>query len=138
MDNHMLDPGVAGLRRVEVINGARRRRYWTSEAKSRIVAESNSSGLAISEVARQYGIRPQQLFSWRKQARKGRLAVSEQESASFARAVPDVAGGSVASTPTATNNSVIEIEVGGAIVRVRGEVSASALAEVLAAVKIAG
>jgi transposase len=136
MDDHTFDPTADSVRRVEMISGARRRRYWTSEAKSRIVAESHSSGLSISEVARRYDIRPQQLFGWRQQARTGRLMVSDGVPASFVAVVADGTGGSMPST--ATNNSVIEIEVAGAIVRVRGEVSASTLAEVLTAVKSAG
>jgi transposase len=138
MDDHTRDPSAGSVRRVEMISGERRRRYWTSGAKSRIVAESYSSGLSISDVARRHDIRPQQLFGWRKQARNGRLVVSEHAPASFAPVVADGLGGSVPDTPAATNDSVIEIEVAGAIIRVRGEVSASALAEVLAAVKSAG
>jgi hypothetical protein len=49
-----------------------------------------------------------------------------------------MSGESMASSPATTTNLVIEIEIRGAIVRVRGEVSASALAEVLTAVKRAG
>jgi transposase len=138
MGNHTLDPNAGGVRRVEVISGVGRRRRWTREAKARIVAESFSSGLAISEVARRHDIRPQQLFGWRHQATTGRLVVNEDAAALFVPVVADMSGDRMPSTPAATNNSVIEIEVAGAIVRVRGDVSASALAEVLTAVKRAG
>jgi len=138
MGNHTLDPKAGGIRRIEVISGAGCRRRWTREAKARIVAESYSSGLAVSEVARRHEIRAQQLFGWRHQARMGRLAVNEDAVASFVPVIADMSGGSMPSPPAAANNSVIEIEIGGAIVRVRGEVSAGTLAEVLTAVKSAG
>jgi transposase len=138
MGNHTLDPKAGGVRRIEVITGAGRRRRWTREAKARIVAESYSSGLAISEVARRHEIRAQQLFGWRHQARTGRLVVHEDVVASFVPVIADMSGGGAPSASAATNNSVIEIELAGAIVRVHGEVSASALIEVLTAVKRAG
>lgn len=138
MGNHTLDPKAGSVRHVEVISGAGRRRRWTREAKARIVAESYSSGLAVSEVARRHEIRAQQLFGWRHQARTGRLALNEDAVASFVPVIADMPGGSMPSTPAATNTSVIEIEILGAIVRVRGEVSAGTLAEVLTAVKSAG
>jgi transposase len=138
MGNHTLDPNASSVRRVEVISGAGRRRRWTREAKSRIVAESYSSALAISEIARRHDIRPQQLFGWRHQARTGRLVVNDDALVSFVPVVAETSGGNAPSVPAATNNPVIEIEVAGAIVRVRGDVSASALAEVLTAVKNAG
>jgi transposase len=138
MGNHTLDPKADSVRRVEVINGAGRRRRWTREAKARIVAESYSSGLAISEVARRHEIRAQQLFGWRHQARMGRLVVHEDAATSFVPVIADPSGESMPRAPAATDNAMIEIEVADAIVRVRGEVSASALVAVLAAVKRAG
>jgi len=50
------------LRRVEVITGVGRRRRWSAEAKARIVLESQQPGAVVSEVARQHGLTPQQLF----------------------------------------------------------------------------
>jgi transposase len=67
MGNPTLDPKSGGVRRIEVIIGVGRRRRWTSEVKARIVAESYSGELSVSELARQRGIRPQQLFGRRHQ-----------------------------------------------------------------------
>jgi transposase len=138
MGNHRLDPKAGSVRRVEVITGAGRRRRWTREAKARVVAESYSSGLAVSEVARRHQIRAQQLFGWRHQARTGRLGMHEDVVASFVPVIADMSGGGAPGAPAATTNLVIEIELAGAIVRVPGEVSASALTAVLTAVKRAG
>ena len=107
---------------------------WTSEAKARIVAQSYSGELTISEVARRHGLRPQQLFGWRHQARMGQLALNGDDAAAF---VPVISEGCGEAAPrlAATVTSMIEIELAGMTVRVRGVVPADALAEVLMAVK---
>ena len=57
-------------RRFEVINGAGGRRHWSMDDKARIIAETLEPNAIISEVARRYGLRPQQVFAWRREARK--------------------------------------------------------------------
>jgi transposase len=54
--------------------------------KARIVAETLEPNAIISEVARRYGLRPQQVFAWRREARK-QAASAQQESAAFVPAV---------------------------------------------------
>jgi len=56
---------------VEVITTVQRRRCWTAQEKKRIVEEAEQPGMSIFFVARQYGIHPNQLFSWRKLAHEG-------------------------------------------------------------------
>jgi transposase len=134
MDDHTLDPKAGDIRRIEVITGAGRRRRWSTETKAQIIAESFSGEASVSEVARRHGLRPQQLFGWRHQARHGALAVNDDDKPAF---VPALADGSGAGAPPsrAFLTGAIEIEVAGMIVRVRGRVMADALVEVLAAVK---
>jgi transposase len=67
MGNPTLDLKAGGVRRIEVITGVGGRRHWTSAAKARIVAESYSGELSVSELARRHGLRPQQLFGWRRE-----------------------------------------------------------------------
>ena len=126
------DPEVREVRRLEVITGALGRRRWSAEAKARIVAESLAPGVVISEVARRHDLRPQQLFAWRHQARQGRLALPAAE-LSFVPVVgaPDAPP---AATPAAPAG-MIEVALGGAIVRVPAEVDGKLLARVLRAVK---
>lgn len=57
-------------RRLEVFTGAGRRREWSGEDKARIVADSFEPGSTVSGVARRHGLTPQQLFTWRREARK--------------------------------------------------------------------
>ncbi|RVD67727.1 transposase, partial [Mesorhizobium sp. M4A.F.Ca.ET.029.04.2.1] len=73
-------------RRFGVINGAGGRRHWSLDDKARIVAETLEPNAIISEVARRYGLRPQQVFAWRREARKQAASV-QQESPAFVPAV---------------------------------------------------
>ena len=47
-------------------NGARRRRFWSSDEKRRMVAESFTPGASVSEVAQRYGVNANLLFTWRR------------------------------------------------------------------------
>jgi transposase-like protein len=49
-----------------------------AEVKSQIVAESLAPGAQVSDLARRHGIRPQQLFGWRREAREGRLPMPHE------------------------------------------------------------
>lgn len=73
-------------RRFEVINGVGGRRHWSVDDKARIIAETLEPNAIISEVARRYGLRPQQVFAWRREARK-QAASAQQEAAAFVPAV---------------------------------------------------
>ena len=127
-----VDPEVREVRRLEVISGAIGRRRWSAEAKARIVTESLAPGVVISEVARRHDLRPQQLFAWRHQARQGRLALPAAE-LSF---VPVVDAAEALSAETsASPGGLIEVALGGAVVRVPPEFDGKQLAKVLRAVK---
>lgn len=66
--------------RVEVITSVQRRRRWSAEEKARMVQETYAPGMTVSLVARQHGIAPNQLFSWRRLYAEGALsAVSAGE-----------------------------------------------------------
>jgi transposase len=55
--------------RVEILTGPERRRRWSEEEKLQFVEEACRPGHSVSQVARQRGINPSQLFTWRRQAR---------------------------------------------------------------------
>ena len=78
--------GVSEVRRIELITGIGRRRRWSREDKARIVVESLTGGVSVSEVARRHGLIPQQLFAWRREARAllpdgGRAAAADGSAA---------------------------------------------------------
>jgi transposase len=83
-------------------------------------------------VARRHDLRPQQLFAWRHQARQGRLALPAA-ALSFV-AVVGAADARSAET-SAAPAGLIEVALGGAIVRVPPEVDGRLLAKVLRTVK---
>ena len=62
--------GGAPARRVEIFTGAGRRRSWSAREKAAIVAESFEEGVRACHVARHHGLTPQQLFAWRREARR--------------------------------------------------------------------
>ena len=156
------DDEPRGLRRIELITGAGRRRQWSTAERSRILLESLEPGANVSEVARRNGLSPQQLFGWRREARA--LIVDDVGAAPRAMPPPDhsasvlrrpkranakAADGATpafapvmiaapAPAPPASDRTpcgVIEIVVGDCVVRVRGHVDASTLAAVLKTVR---
>ena len=123
-------------RRLEVLTGADTRRRWSEETKARIVAESFAEGAVASQVARRHGLRPQQLFDWRRELRaQWRQVATAVELPAF---VPAVVEEAVAvPSPALPAPSTIEIEAGLFVLRLRGAVDGQALATVLRAVKAA-
>jgi transposase len=93
-------------RRIEVFTGAGRRRRWSAEAKARIVAESYAS--SVGEVAARYALCKNQLFGWRRDAR--RVA---GEPLSFTPVVVDDRG-----EVRRADAGVIELELGAARLRI--------------------
>ena len=61
------------VRRIEVFTGAGQRRNWSREEKAAIIAESYGAGETVCHVARRHGLTPQQLFTWRRLARRSAL-----------------------------------------------------------------
>jgi transposase len=128
---------VVGGRRLEVITGVGGRRAWSHEDKGRIVAESFAAEANVAAVARRYGLRPQQVYAWRRLARGGALALPAEEPLGF---VPVVAAQSqpipsAAAAPTPAG--IVEIEISGAVIRAAPGVDWRHLREVLRAVKAA-
>lgn len=112
-------PKSEPVRRLEIFTGSGRRRSWSDEQKARIVAESLGGGESVSAVARRHGLTPQQLFGWRRQGHGG--SVVRHGGLGFA---------SVVVAPAA-----IEIEYGGATIRVSTGSDAATLRAVLQALK---
>jgi transposase len=65
-----LKPEATRARRLEVITGTGRRRLFSADDKARMIEETLVPGAVVSEVARRHGLSPQQLFTWRRQARQ--------------------------------------------------------------------
>ena len=65
--------------RVEIITSVQRRRRWTAAEKMRLVEQTFAPGMTVSLVARQNGIAPNQLFTWRRLAAQGALTATGAE-----------------------------------------------------------
>jgi transposase len=119
MSDTVIKPMSEPARRLEIFTGAGRRRTWSAEQKAAIVAESIGGSESVSAVARRHGLTPPQLFAWRRQVR-GR-SVMAKDRLSFASVV--------------VNSAAIEIEYGGAVIRVPAGSDAVTVRAVLQAVK---
>ena len=130
--------GAVGPRRVEVITGQDRRRRWSPEDKTRIIAESMNPGANVSAVARQNGVSIGLLHYWRRCAREGVVRTMRFVPVTVADdppAAPSAMPPSAAWSEPA--RSCIEIELGGVRIRVNGAVDPEALRVVMLAVRAA-
>jgi transposase len=128
----MRDMKGGEYRRVEVLTGPGRRRVWDEATKARVVAESDAPGAVVSMVARRWQMAPQQLFTWRREARAASLAARRGEAA-FVPVVAEPPGAEVAAS-----EAIVEVVLGGAVVRVSPGVDPALLSTVLRAVRASG
>ena len=126
-------------RRFEIFTGSGRRRDWSAEDKARIVAESYAPETTVSEVARRYALSPQQLFAWRRPARRSATAAG----ASGPSFVPAIVVAPEASARPARrskrklvrNAGIVELEIDGVTVRVGRGAEAKTIGAVIRALK---
>ena len=120
--------------------GAERRRRWSYDEKVRLVEETLQAGETVCGVARRHGMAQSLLFTWRRQARQGRLggetvsALVPVEIASTPAAPASPCAPQPPSSPPAqrAGAGIIEIELGGGCrVRVDRDVDTEALQRVL-------
>jgi transposase len=101
------------------------RRRWSDEIKEQAIAESLVPGANVSAIARGIGIGPSQLFDWRRKAlRKGSVVVTAPQP-------------QVDLEDKKTASPVIEIVVGGIVIRADAAVDETHLRRVLRAVRSA-
>jgi transposase len=130
MLDHKLEPNPIAPRRVEVFTGTGRRRRWPPNSKARILEETLVAGAVISEVARRHGITPQQLFGWRRAARR-----RAREGAAGAPGFAPVMLEAPAETPRPPNGAILEILFGAMVARVPLTADAATLARIVRALK---
>ena len=80
-----MDPGSVQSVSAERRSGGRRRQFRAVEQKRQMVQETLTPGASVATIARRHGVNANQLFSWRRQYRRGVLelvnAPASQESA---------------------------------------------------------
>jgi transposase len=140
--DHKLEPEVSAVRWLEVITGTVRRRQFTDDFKVRVVEETLAPGAVVSDVARRHGLTPQQVFTWRRQARQSTLVSTNSEAPKFVPAVVETA---LPSRPARKRrrrmhqvdrtSGSIEVEIEGVTVRIGHGADAKTIAAVLRALR---
>ena len=95
------------------------RRRWSEDFKDRAIAASLEPGTNISALARTLDITPSQLFAWRRAAALRAEKIERQTPAE----------------PRAAKTRRVEIEIGGAVVRVSADIPEADLRRLLRAVR---
>jgi transposase len=114
-------------------SAARQRRFWSSEEKRRMVAESFAPGASVSKVAQRYGVNANLLFTWRRQEARSN-AVGGAEPMQLLPVT--VADAGTAAGAVATQSQVGRMEIvlnSGERIVVGADVDASSLARVVKA-----
>ena len=114
------------IRRMELFTGEGRRRSWSAEEKAAIVAESDAEDETVCGVARRHGLTSQQLFTWRRLARRA-LTEVEAPAPLFVPALIEASPPEPApprpvrprrARRRRSSAAGIELEIGGVVVRV--------------------
>lgn len=141
------DAGTSGVQRFEVFTGASHRRDWPPEVKAAIIAESYSQQETVCAVARRHGLRPSQLFTWRRQMRKQMeargvaLPVASSMAPAFVPAIIEEPP-SIEPVPAkrsckrrAGRDSAVELEIDGVAVKIGRGADAGIIAAVIEALR---
>ena len=139
------DDAKGSYRRVEVLTGPDRRRRWSADEKSRIVAESLAPGAVVSQVARRWQICRQQIFAWRRElaTQISGGGCGDPAGLAFVPVVTETPAPArtapMPPPPMPAPSQVVEIEIetGGAKIRVASGVDTKTLTAVLRAVRAA-
>jgi transposase len=131
------------VRRVEIINGIGGRRRWSVDEKARIIEETLVPGAVVSEIARRHGLTPQQLFGWRRAARRSAGDGADASQPRFVPAVVEQPTPEPVRKPRKPRRvgrggdatGVIEMEIGGVTVRVGRGAEAKTVAAIIHALK---
>jgi len=139
--DHRLEP-EGEIRRFEVINGAMGRRRWSADDRARILEETLAPGAVVSAVARRHDLTPQQLFTWRREARKRAEADAKALAFMPALVAPEPATQKELKPPRAKRRTPrrrtasIEVEASGITVRIGDGTSSATIAAVIRALKV--
>jgi transposase len=106
------------------------RRRWSGAAKSRILAEALEPGANVSAVARRHGLKPQQLFGWRRQALRSGMIRPQMPEAAGPAFIPIEAP-----KLEAPLRCSLEIMVGDVTLRAGSDMSPARLVELIRAVR---
>jgi transposase len=136
MDSANDDAKGVGYRRIEVLTGPGRRRKWSDDEKARIVAETAEPGAKVTDVARRWQVSPQQVFDWRREARKALAEATAPAGPSFVPVVPEPPTAPPGTAPPeARQPPSIEVKLAGAALRIAPGTGEDLLTTVLRAIR---
>ena len=115
-------------------NFSRRTRFSTTK-RSQIIAESFENGANIAAVARRHGIKASLLYLWRKKDKQQKSQLTAPFFVPVSRDSESALSVKTLSPRSASSISAIEIESGGAVVRVLPGVDVKTLKIVLDALR---
>jgi transposase len=93
--------------RVEVLEGAERRRRWSSDEKMRIVAETLQPGAKVTTVARRNKVASSLVFTWLRLARTGQLDIAQEPAFVPMQIASPIAPGSVSASGAISRRAVL-------------------------------
>ena len=130
---HMPEP----VRRIEVFTGAGRRHSWSREEKAAIIAESYDAGETVCAVARRHGLTPQQLFAWRRLARRSGSVLPRMFVPAVLETIEPEPPAAILARRARRRSKVdgIELEIAGVAVRVGADAKPRAIEAVIRALK---
>jgi len=122
------------MTRGEILDGPERRRRWSEDEKTEILAELAKPGAKGAEIARRYGVSRGLLYTWRKERRVAPMASATEMP--FAPVL--LTGPSPQNQPPSAPSlppTCIEIEMKGARVRLPGDAPASTVTAAIRALR---
>jgi transposase len=103
------------------MEGRAKRRFRSRQERRAIVEETQKPGTSVSQVARAHDVNTNQVFTWRRLYRQGRLEVGDASSALVAVKVTDaLERPRPASHDKRIRTGIIDIDLGHARVRIEG------------------
>ena len=111
-----------------------RRRFWSSDEKRRMIAESLEAGASVSKVAQRHGVNANLLFTWRRQEARAAASGEAELLKLLPVRVADAEAPAAASVAASGPAGRMEIVLGGGErIVVGADVDATALARVVRA-----
>lgn len=119
------------MTRGELLDGPERRRRWSEDEKTAILAELARPGAKGAEIARRHGVSRGLLYTWRKERRALEARAMPFAPVLLAGPAPQAEAPAAPPMPAA----VIEIEMKGARVRLPGDAPPSTVAAAIKALR---
>ncbi len=132
--HHLFDES-GRIDRLEVLEGPSGRRTWPDDVKARVVLESYAPGAKVCDVARRHGMAPQHLSTWRGLAKKGKLVLPMPDDGEDLFVPVEILPEAALPSEAPPASGMIEIEAGGAIVRVPLDTDAARVADLARALQ---